>query len=526
MSNELFSEKAKYKRKSMVFRVLFSRTMITFILLLVQIVYLVGILFRLGSYSSYVLLASSILGALLVILIISSNGRAEFEFVWVITICVLPVFGVLLYLFVLLNPGGIGLEKLLKRRILETQDYLATTPAVQEKLNGSKKEISQIAAYLQNTGGFPAYQNTALTYYPLGEDKYQDLLLELKKAEKFIFIEYFIIDEGIVWDSILEILKEKAEQGVEVRVMYDGTCTVALLPYNYPKKLKSYGIKAKVFAPIKPLLSTHQNFRDHRKILVIDGKTAFTGGVNLADEYMNLRELYGHWKDTAIKLTGDAVRTLTVLFLRNWNMSERGTENYEAYLNEPLAKKDKQHADGFVIPYGDEPTNHEDIAEDVYRYLINGAKDYVHIMSPYFIVDSEMLSAITFAAKRGVDVKLLLPHIPDKKIPFMMAHTYYRTLLAAGVEIYEYTPGFVHAKVMVSDDRKAVVGTINMDYRSLYHHFECGVLMYKHPVIEEIEQDYENTLKISQQITLADYEKISLLSRFMGRVFRLFEPLL
>ena len=526
MSNEIFSEKAKYKRKSMFFRVLFSRTMVTFILLLVQIVYLVSVLFRLGIYSSYVLLASSILGALLVILIISSNGRAEFEFVWVITICVLPVFGVLLYLFVLLNPGGIGLEKRLKRRILETQDYLVTTPIVQKELDSSKKEIGQIAAYLQNTGGFPAYQNTDLTYYPLGEDKYQDLLVELKKAERFIFIEYFIIDEGIVWDSILEILKEKVEQGVEVRVMYDGTCTVALLPYNYPKKLKSYGIKAKVFAPIKPLLSTHQNFRDHRKILVIDGKVAFTGGVNLADEYMNLRELYGHWKDTAVKLTGDAVRTLTVLFLRNWNMSEKGTENYEAYLNEPLAKKDKQNADGFVIPYGDEPTNHEDIAEDVYRYLINGAKNYVHIMSPYFIVDSEMLSAITFAAKRGVDVKLLLPHIPDKKIPFMMAHTYYRTLLAAGVEIYEYTPGFVHAKVMVSDDRKAVVGTINMDYRSLYHHFECGVLMYKQPVIQSIEQDYEETLKISQRITLEDYEKNSLLSRFMGRVFRLFEPLL
>lgn len=526
MSNEMFSEKAKYKRKSMLFRVLFSRTMITFILLLVQIVFLVDVLVRLGRYSSYVLLASSILGALLVILIISSNGRAEFEFAWVIMICVLPIFGVLLYLFVLLNPGGIGLEKRLKRRIMETRDYLVTAPTVQEKLNGSKKEIRQIAAYLQNTGGFPAYQNTELTYYPLGEDKYQDLLAELTKAEKFIFIEYFIIDEGIVWDSILEILKEKAEQGVEVRVMYDGTCTVALLPYNYPKKLNSCGIKAKVFAPIKPLLSTQQNFRDHRKILVIDGKTAFTGGVNLADEYMNLRELYGHWKDTAIKLTGDAVRTLTVLFLRNWNMSEKGTENYDAYLNEPPAKKDKQNTDGFVIPYGDEPTNHEDVAEDVYRYLINGAKDYVHIMSPYFIVDSEMLSAITFAAKRGVDVKLLLPHIPDKKVPFMMAHTYYRTLLGAGVEIYEYTPGFVHAKVMVSDNRKAVVGSINMDYRSLYHHFECGVLMYKQPVIQKIEQDYENTLKISQRITLADYEKISLFSRFMGRVFRLVEPLL
>ncbi|HOO28490.1 MAG TPA: phospholipase D-like domain-containing protein, partial [Lachnospiraceae bacterium] len=423
MSSEVFSEKAKHKRKSMLFRVLFSRTMVMFILLLVQILFLTAVFWELGSYSSYILIACNIIGALLVIFLISSNGRAEFEFIWVVLICVLPVFGVLLYLFVLLNPGGMGLKKLLDRRIQETKEYLITEKQVQKKLSKSKKIISNIAWYLQYTGGYPTYQNTAVKYYPLGEDNYRDLLLELKKAEKFIFIEYFIIDEGIVWNSILEILKEKVSAGVEVRVMYDGTCTVALLPWSYPKTLRSYGIKAKVFAPIRPMLSTHQNNRDHRKILVIDGKIGFTGGVNLADEYMNFKELYGHWKDTAIRLTGDAVKTLTLLFLQTWNMTEKGEEDYAAYLMQPGAsfcdtgKKQKY----FVIPYGDDPTNHEDIAEDVYRYLVNEAKRYVHIMSPYFIVDSEMLSAITFAAKRGVEVRLLLPHIPDKRVPFMMA---------------------------------------------------------------------------------------------------------
>ena len=526
MNAEILSEKTRYKSKSMFFRVLFSRTMITFVMLFIQIVFLAGVFVWLNSYSSYILLGCSILGALLVIFLISSNGRAEFEFVWIIIICVLPVFGVLLYLFVLLNPGGIGLQKLLARRVKETQGYLATQECVQTALDKDRKEITQIAHYLKNTGGYPAYRNTKVTYFPLGRSKYEDLLVELKKAESFIFLEYFIIDEGTVWNSVLEILKQKVEEGVEVRVMYDGTCTVALLPYSYPKTLQSYGIKAKVFAPIRPMLSTHQNNRDHRKILVIDGKVGYTGGVNLADEYMNLRELYGHWKDVAIKLEGDAVRTLTILFLQMWNITERDGEVYADYVRESLPVTKNSRDDGFLIPYGDDPANKEDIAENVYRYLINGAKRYVHIMTPYFIVDSEMLSAITFAAKRGVDVKLLLPHIPDKKIPFMMAKTYYRTLLNAGVEIYEYTPGFVHAKVMVSDDRKAVVGTINMDYRSLYHHFECGVLLYRKKVIQEIEQDYQATLALSQRITIEDYERLPLASRFLGRVFRLFEPLM
>lgn len=279
-------------------------------------------------------------------------------------------------------------------------------------------------------------------------------------------------------------------------------CFLMLLPYNYPEKLEKLGIQAKAFSPIIPLLSTHQNNRDHRKILVIDGRIAYTGGINLADEYINQKERFGHWKDTAVKISGKAVDSFTMMFLRTWDAGKKRTEEMPAHdYDRYLGRYESGFGEGYVIPYGDGPNRKENVAEKVYMDILNTAVDYVHIMTPYFIVDSILLQAIQYAAQRGVEVKLLLPHIPDKKIAFAIARTYYSVLLDSGVKIYEYTPGFVHAKCFVSDDCKAVVGTINLDYRSLYHHFECGAYFYRAPVVAQVEKDFLETLKVSQAVT-------------------------
>ena len=380
---------------------------------------------------------------------------------------------------------------------------------------------------MEHTAGFPVYHNSSARYYPLGEDKFEDLLIELKKAKKFIFLEYFIIEHGQMWDTVLDILKEKVQEGVEVRVMYDGMCSLVLLPYRYPKELKKLGIKAKMFSPIVPFLSTTQNNRDHRKILIIDGKVAFTGGVNLADEYINKVVRFGHWKDVAVKITGEAVRSFTVMFLQMWNVYEKENEkeNYNAYL-EDIAFEEPLCSDGFVIPYGDTPTRKTEVGKTVYESIVNGATRYIHIMTPYFIVDREFLDTMKYAAQRGVEVSMILPHIPDKKIAYYIARTFYPELLRAGVRVYEYTPGFVHAKVFVSDDSCATVGTVNLDYRSFYHHFECGAYFYDNQVVGKVEEDFEKTLEKCQLVTEEYYKRIPLHQKLIGRVSRLVAPLM
>ena len=301
-----------------------------------------------------------------------------------------------------------------------------------------------------------------------------------------------------MWDSILDILKRKVQEGVEVRFMYDGMCSISLLPYNYPKTIRKYGIQCKMFSPIRPVLSTTQNNRDHRKICVIDGKIGFTGGINLGDEYINRKVRFGYWKDTAVMLEGDAVQSLTMLFLQMWNVTELKPDQYKRYVTPMSAELHREL--GFMIPYGDSPYDNEDVGEEVYFHILNHAKKYVHIMTPYLILDNEMLDTLTRAAKSGIEVCIIMPHIPDKWYAFAVAKTYYRELIEAGVQIYEFTPGFVHAKIFVSDNDTATVGTINLDYRSLYLHFECGVFIYNNPVVREIESDFLKTLEKCQRM--------------------------
>ncbi len=522
--SEHISAKVKHKSRRLLFRIIFSRTMITFVLLLFQIAVLFGVFYYLDPYLEFFITGFNIMSAVLVVYMINLNNRPEFKFAWMVPLCVFPLFGVLLFLFVKINPGAIGLKYEMKRTCAETAKYLTTDEAIRNKLESEEPHFSDLSYYLQNTGGFPTYQNTSVQYFPSGESAFSSIKEELEKAKDFIFVEFFIISEGIMWNSVLEILKRKAEEGVEVRVMYDGTCTVACLPYSYPKRLRRMGIQAKMYAPIKPFLSTHQNNRDHRKILVIDGKVGYTGGINLADEYINKKYLYGHWKDTAIKLEGDAVKSMIAMFLQMWNASDPVKREDEKYFH---IKQDAiADAEGYIVPYGDDPTNEKDIAEDVYRDLLNKARKYVHIMTPYLILDHEMLSALCFAAKRGVDVRLILPHVPDKVIPFLIAKTYYETLRLAGVKVYEYEPGFIHAKSFVSDGEKAIVGSINLDYRSLYHHFECAVYIYKNHAIDAVEADFQETMQKSILITEEEYKKVTLIQRAIGGLFKIFGPLM
>ena len=350
------------------------------------------------------------------------------------------------------------------------------------------------------------------------------LLKDLKKAERYIFMEYFIIDEGIMWGEILAILEEKAKAGLDVRVMFDGMNEMTTLSYDYIERLHKVGIKAQTFSPIKPVLSTYYNYRDHRKITVIDGQVGYTGGVNIADEYVNKRERFGHWKDTAIRLDGSAVQTLKALFLTMWSVT--GVDDpadMERYLQEKPQKRESQ---GFVLPYGNSLLTYHKVAENVYLHLLNTSTNYVYIMTPYLILDDELVRAMTFAARRGVDVRIIMPGIPDKQYAFDIATTYFKVLLDAGVRIFRYTPGFVHAKVYVSDSQQAVVGTINTDYRSLYQNFENGVYIYKNLEVLKIEQDFEKTQALSEEVTLESLSKMPMAHRLGGYLFSLIGPLM
>ena len=509
----------KKKTKKGIFHIVFSRTALVFLLLIFQVVLLFEMFTSLVKYAPVMYLLLLILGSAVVIYIINRKENPAFKMSWILFVMAIPIVGMLFYLFTRVQIGTRFIGKRLQDLSLETKPYMEQDEEIIEDLRVSKPANANLAHYMSRQAGYPIKRNTSVKYFPLGEDKFEQLKTELRQAKKFIFMEYFIVEQGIMWDSILEILEEKVKEGVEVRFMYDGMCCIALLPYHYPETLQEKGIKCKMFSPIKPILSTHQNNRDHRKICVIDGHTAFTGGINLADEYINQKERFGHWKDTAVMIKGDAVQNFTIMFLQMWNVTEHQKEDYEKYLT-PVQEELRREL-GYVLPYGDSPFDNENIGEQVYLHILNHAKKYVHIMTPYLILDNEMVTNLTYAAKSGIEVIIIMPHIPDKWYAFAVAKTYYEELIEAGVQIYEYTPGFVHAKVFVSDDDTATVGTINLDYRSLYLHFECGTFIYNNPVVWNIEKDFQETLKKCQKVSVMDLRTRGTVMTVAGRVLRL-----
>lgn len=502
---------------------LFSRSILIILLLLLQIVFLAEAYIWLDQYRTWFFVIERLLSLVAIFYLINGEMDALSRVTWLILIMIAPLLGSALLLYTRLDLGYRGLQRRIDVVTEESAQFLQTQPEILAALKSNASTTYHLVRYFEKCrGDFPAYQNTQVTYFPLGENFFEDFKKELLKAKKYIFLEFFIIDEGLMWGEILNILEQKVAEGVEVRVMYDGLIEITKLSTDYAKRLEAVGIKAKAFSPVTPFLSTYYNYRDHRKIAVIDGEVAYTGGVNLADEYINAIDRFGHWKDTAIKLKGDAVDSFLVIFLQLWSTTERELI-VEPYLVEHEALPDTS---GYVIPYADSPLDRDKVGENVYIDILNHARQYVYIMTPYLILDSELEHAIRFAAERGVDVRIIMPGIPDKPMAYNLAKTYYRQLMNSGVKIYQYTPGFVHAKVFVSDHTKAVVGTINLDYRSLYHHFECATYLYKVDAIKDIYADFLATQEKSELVTVEMLKKRPLHHKIAGSLVKTIAPLL
>ncbi len=493
---------------------IFGRMGIVLALLVLNIGFLCGLFIWFRDFLPHIYGGAALFTIAIVIRLVNSRMDPTAKITWLVVVLLMPIFGGLFYLFTCRDIGHRALRFRLQKSYAAARDLVTPDEGPLQALAAQDPGAGALARYVSGVTGILPCSATQVTYFPVGEAMLEQLLVELEQAEKSIYLEYFIVDEGRMWGRILEILARKAAQGVDVRVIYDGTCEFLLLPKGYPKRLRALGISCRVFAPVTPFISTHYNYRDHRKILTIDGRVAFNGGINLADEYINAKVLHGHWKDTAVMLRGDAARGFEQMFLQTWNMEEK----HRTFPLSPV--QPVENAQGFVLPYHDDPLDTEQVGRQVYIDILNRAQHHVHIMTPYLILDGELESALTYAAKRGVEVQLLLPGIPDKKIPYALAKSHYAALTEAGVQIFEYTPGFVHAKVFVSDHREAVVGTINLDYRSLYHHFECATYMHSVPCIGQIEADFADCVARSRQVTAESIRQEKWFYKVLGRLLK------
>ena len=524
-------------------RVVFRRRMLIIFLIIAQLLFFLVLISRTEQafrYLSYILEAFSVI---VCIYILNKHEKSAYKLTWIFLILLFPIFGGPVYAFFHTQSSPRKLKRQIDDVTRRYQPLFYLAGDCLPELAAKHRECLPQAAYLQKYAGFPVYRKTQTAYFNSGESFFKQALEELEKAEKYIFMEFFILREGKMLDPILEILSRKAGEGLDIRIIYDDLGCFMTLPPNFKKMLEEKGIKCMIFNPFKPILSSLQNNRDHRKIISIDGKTAFTGGMNLADEYINEQERFGHWKDAGIMIHGEAAWSLTLIFLQMWNLENKDKDGLEGFYpwksqGGPAAESQGTDAagngqseacpvksDGFVQPYADSPIDDENVGEHVYIQIINNAKDYVYINTPYLVIDDNLLSALSLSAKSGVDVRIITPHRWDKWIVAVASRSYYRQLIRAGVKVYEYTIGFNHSKTFVSDDRVATVGTTNLDFRSLYLHFECGVWMYKTSVIAAVKEDFINILPSCHEITIRDCAR-NALQRIFQDVLRLFAPLM
>nr|WP_317357056.1 cardiolipin synthase [uncultured Tyzzerella sp.] len=510
--------------------ILFGRAMILLLAFFIQIALIIFVVFKFQEYFFYFYLVGILFSILILLFLINSNMNPSYKIAWIIPIMLFPQLG---WIFYALFSSG-RFSKVTKKtqktyyakHIEDLSKVIIKDKNILHKLEKDDIISMRQAKYLIDYGESQIFENRKSKYFKIGEDYYKALLEELEKAEKFIFMEYFIISEGKMWDGILDVLKRKAKQGVEVRLIYDDFGCIMTLPKNYDKELEKYGIKCSIFNPANLIFTVIYNNRTHRKITVIDGKVAFTGGVNLADEYINEIERFGHWKDTGIMIKGEGVWGFTIMFLNIWKFLRKVDENFLQYKAKDEDIECIEENDGYIIPFSDSPLDKEIVSSNVFMNLINSATKYIYINTPYLIIDYEMTSALCMAAKRGVDVRIVTPFIPDKKSVFEVTRSNYQTLIESGVSIYEYTPGFIHAKSFVVDDKYAVIGTINLDYRSLYLHFECGVWIYKSKTILDMKKDYLDTLEKCNMYTLEQCYRVSSIRKLYRSILQIFAPLL
>ena len=499
-----------------------TKARISVVLLLAQVALAILLFNRLFHLFPAIALVSYLISILMVLVLVKRDKTAAYKIAWIIIIMALPIFGGVTYLL-------FGNSRPTRRVAAHVQEHALIAKVLDsDHIPPYEQEIgcermAGMMQYIQEVSSYHPYEDTESTYYPMGELMFADMLRELEKAKRFIFLEYFIISKSYMWDRILEILLIKAEEGVDVRLIFDDIGSLGLFTAPYVAELRAKGIKIIRFNPIVPFISPFMNNRNHRKILVIDGDVGFNGGMNIADEYINRIERFGVWKDTGVMLKGDAVWSYTLMFIETWDAFCKQCDridDYGAYkgtMTEGLPK------DGLIVPFGDSPLDKERLGENIYIDILNQAQDYVYIFTPYLIISEKMIYAMQMAAKRGVDVRVLVPGIPDKKIVFRLTRSYYKYLHSAGVKVYEYTPGFLHAKSFVCDDEIAIVGTINLDYRSLYLHFECGTLLYRSSIIERIRDDALEAIAESREIPP---EKKSFFHELINAVLHLFAPLM
>ncbi|PJI08681.1 MULTISPECIES: cardiolipin synthase [Clostridium] len=504
-------------------KIIFHRVTFVAISILAQLLVLAGAIIKFNEYFIFFYVICIIISVLAVFVILYKNTNPAYKIAWIVLISVFPVLGGLLYLFFGFNKLNRRTKKKMQSITSESRQVLMKHEVILDEIKSQSETAANESRYIQNYSLFPPCVNTKVEYFKSGEMTFEKLIDELKKAEHYIFLEYFIIGKGFMWNSILDILIDKVNKGVDVRVIYDDIGCIFTLPKGYNKELEKVGIKCCVFNPLVPLISLKFNNRDHRKIAVIDGAVAFTGGINLADEYINKYEKYGYWKDNSIMIKGDAVWNLTVAFLSMWDFLKGVDEDFYKF------KKDFPYdpsIKGYVQPFVDSPLDNEPVGETVYMNLINRSNRYIYMTTPYLIIGNEILSALTSSAKAGVDVRIITPYIPDKKLVNSVTKSYYQTLIEGGVKIYEYLPGFIHSKTYVADDEYSVVGSINMDFRSLYLHFECGVWMYKTPSVLDVKNDFLDTLKKCKQITLEDAKSVKWYTLLWRLVLRVFAPMM
>lgn len=506
----------RHVRKAVV-----DRRFVGAVLLIGQLLLVMVALTWLGTRWLWISWVLNVLSIAMVIWLVRKYDNPTYKITWIIVILLVPLFGGLFYLI----WGNTPFNRARTRHKYEPYppDFSAylRRPA-EDTLVKAHPEHAPRASYITSLCGMPPWAGTETHYFGVGEEMFDALCRELRQAERFIFMEYFIIEEGEMWDSILQILAEKAKAGVDVRIVYDDVGSIATLPYGYDRYLGSLGIRAIRFNRFIPYLNTYLNYRSHRKITVIDGNVGFMGGINLADEYINRKVRFGHWKDTAVMLRGDGTANMTVLFLQMWEyVTGEPVPDLTDYL-----PTEHLPADGWVQPFADSPLDDLNVSESTYLQIIHNARKYVYITTPYLVLDNEMITALVIAAQSGVDVRILTPGIPDKKVVFLITQSYYPQLIRAGVKIYEYTPGFLHAKSIVADDKVAVVGTINMDFRSFFLHFECAVCLYECAVIDEVKQDILQTISVSRQIDEAWLRKVPWIRSLCASILRLFSPML